>query len=615
LFFACGDSADNKTKSLDNFAAGERLISNKCQGDPALADNKAELKTIEYVLTNRVKWKTNANKQKLAKALAMSFRAIPIDMQQMFLRLGGTFMVTSESNKLCSSMYDVAAGRESLKKAELNAMSEAQGKVQACYYFMPPAIWQTLEPEVSEKQQLFTIILKDNPSEIHHNLVRSFGYIASQVSSHISTNDPTFRSGNLNVRWTNDENMQFRTYKGRVFQAFLADLESRNSLGHFKKYKEKKVSEVQMRNMEDFTYAEAFDSFFCNQHAPGKYNTLKTFESSFKQTLKAFLKAPTGTIAGASLHAQTELPVARSGFSLTTQINPIAIFNGAKSVWNAGVETYEGAGILANEYGDRRNQRIETMTQQVTQYNGGQPPSALQTVSIAANSAYRDPSVTSNAIVGGVTGASIDFADSMSGATIGTNGQPSVLTPSQNSATARRGLANTALEVAPIGDAVSAVGRTGARMVGRGANMFTDATVEALGQQGRQVDLNAAARITQVSDGVNRFADNAGRQMNNFGESVNQFKQNGIINREGADFLGSQAGQFTPQGLATSQVKQSVTQAVQDTGTGQAGTFTPAPQQNTQPAPAPMQNTGPSIGATPGSAPAPTAAPSAGPAM
>ena len=570
---------ESSVQSLDNHAAGSRVKTNKCQGDPALRNNVAERKLVNQVVTERISWDTTKDKTNLVKSVAMSFRAVPTDMQEMFLRLGGTIMLTSKANQLCSAMHQVSDSRKSFKQAELNALSEASQKVSSCYYFMPPAVWKKLEPQ-GPTQQLFTIIMQDDVSEIHHNLVRTFGYIAAQVSSHIATNDRTFRRQDLVVNWTEQENATFRVYKKNVFRAFLSDLQSSNKLGRFQKYAAGRASQTETRYMEDFTYAEAFDSFFCNQYATGDYNTLNIFRKSFPRTLSAYLNPPTNSV--------------RSGFGLTAKSKTnsgLAMWNPFKSAWRATVETYQGSKILYGEYADRRNQRIDRLTEVVTDANGGKPPTTWQTVSIAANGAYRDEAVTNNPLVGGVSKAAIDFADGTGGATIDQNGNSRVLTEAERRQKIQNGAVNTALEVAPIGEAVGFVGKRTGSLLRSGGQKLADGTVETLAKTGRTADLDTAAALMRSADKADGLVDAGARRVDQFSGAVETFKDGGIVQRTAVDTLGNGrvgGGKYTPKGYGKTKVREgvravAVDQAFGDSGNGPAGTYTPitsAPSSN-----------------------------------
>ena len=82
----CKKPSASSVKSLDNFAAGRRVKTNVCSGDPALA-NEDGLNVALSALTGRIDYEAKGDKTQLELAVKTAFSAVPPDIQNLFLKI------------------------------------------------------------------------------------------------------------------------------------------------------------------------------------------------------------------------------------------------------------------------------------------------------------------------------------------------------------------------------------------------------------------------------------------------------------------------------------------------------------------------------------------------
>jgi hypothetical protein len=402
-------------QTLDNFAAGSRVTTNECAGDPAFANDKG-LEVALTALEKRIQFETKKPTEPMLEAIKKSFSAIPPDFQATFLELGGSIIVSSESNGLCTTRerFAAAGDAEKFSLAELKVMKEGFDQVSSCYVFMPPSAF---EKKYKNKGQIVSIILPDNVDEIKHSFVRSFGYLVSQLYSRL-----VFVPGSDKVTWVSMENAKFRKKKDKIAVAFLRDVSKTSNKANFQEYLPGgKASGEDKRNFADFVYAEAFDSYFCNAFASGKGNTRETMRRDFRKTYNAFIgssseqglslkgeeelgKPADDTVNSAASSARNSIIVGRSrSFDNSPKLigetlnrynwYMLADKSSAKSEksqgfglwWNpltAVSETFQGAGILYGEYYDRTQKATQKAFDAAS--SNGQSPGVLGTVSAIA---------------------------------------------------------------------------------------------------------------------------------------------------------------------------------------------------------------------------------------
>ena len=374
---------DSSLQTLDNFAAGKRVTTNACIGPAAVLKSPTISAMNEEIESKRIIWDTAATRDPLSLALRKAFSAVPPAMQTQFLATQGRFVVSKNANKLCTDRKSEFLKDAKQNAAELAALREGLKSVEACYLYAMPEEASLILSKKTDKP-VFFVVLSDDRIQIQHNLVRVFGYMNSQISS-LMLVEGDFTDESNHYRFSDKQNPEFASDRSKVTDAFLQDLKKLGKYESFKQFESAVASKAERQYFEDFVYAEAFDSFFCNE------DTLKTMGKDFDLTLRAFI--PTlGQKSSLALTSPTP-----KGFGLWG--NP---FTWVGNQWSG--------------YTQQRDAIIQKLTEDTMSVNGGKPPSMLQTVSIAANGAWRP--VTNAPLLSTYVRPAVNAADAIGGATI-----------------------------------------------------------------------------------------------------------------------------------------------------------------------------------------------------
>jgi hypothetical protein len=524
VFVACKPKAVSTLKSLDNYAAGARVRTNDCAGDPKLSSDRVGQQIASDLESKHMKFElsSGADKTALSTAVKNAFSALPMDVQGMFLALQGQIVVTKDANQYCTVMDRLSVGQSAnSKQAEITALKEGKETVSACYWFMPPDVFEKVYKVRQSKRagQIFTVFVKDDVQEIRHGLVRAFGYMVAQVSPRIMTNDKTFTQADLKVSFVENENPSFRDLKRRVAEAFLIDIKNRPTAAKFAKFGVTGNADADARAaFQDHVYAEAFDSMYCNAFASGNANTRKRMETEFPHTFLAFSLPPASSGKGSQKN-NFSLAGEESAKGFGLWWNPLtSAYNGAVATGNwvgrqaqgigtAVSETVQGAGVLYNEYAERRDKHIERQTQDFMN-NYGRPPSLLESASIGAYAVAKTGG-RDVPLAGDLLGAATDFAEAGVGAASNAQGQARLLTVDERLARARDGAITTAVETVPWGDLAAG----GGKVLMRGANSAfdggTNMLIDGLMSTGRAADLDTAGAMVVAGVAKDRVISNA----------------------------------------------------------------------------------------------------------
>jgi hypothetical protein len=279
---------ESTVKTLDNFTAGHRDNVNVCEAAPDIQTSREVKPRVDHLLKG-LAYKGAAQRQSaLTEDLRRALSAVPPPMLDLYAGMGGTFLIASaqRANETCAltakrAMDAVAA---KLKRQELDALREGMALIDHCYVFVPPT--------EKEKNPLLTIVLSDavtpeGSSVVQHGTVHAFGYLMATLLPHVTADrgkftyspkaNPTLRKGVM----------------APLTKAFLADVKERheNRYRYFAKYGRAGVDRGDLEQFQNFVFAEAFDSYHCNNWADNpRKNTLTTMMSSFPKTWKAFLR-------------------------------------------------------------------------------------------------------------------------------------------------------------------------------------------------------------------------------------------------------------------------------------------------------------------------------------
>lgn len=417
----------SRIKSLDNFAAGQRVRTNVCSGNPALVSDPG-LQGLLQEVDRRIidKDSDGVLREKNKIAVRNAFSALPPFSQTQFLGLGGQILLTKDANRFCTSSKIEGAKRLKRSEQELAYLREGYSDVKACFVFANGS--ELLREGFSGDAPLHFLILSNEPVEISHNFVRVFGYMNSQLSSRLSVTG-NFISSSSQAVLAAESNPRFGEARKEIADAFLADITDRPEAKRFAKLANLKGNSPGRIVFEDFVYAEAFDSYFCNQYADGDKNTLKVMGREFPKTLVAFSK------------------------SLDQQTKRFSLAEGALlSLWSP----FGWVSNTYNSYVEKRDAMIEGMVRNVMETNGGKPPGFIDTISIAANGALRPAADVP--IVDSVLKPAVKYADAYTGATINESGNGQILTDAQRIRLAASGTADIGLNIAG-GMAAEAAGK------------------------------------------------------------------------------------------------------------------------------------------------------------
>lgn len=275
LASACKPNGGNtsQVKDLTNFSLGGDAVKNECVGDQ---------KSGKRLLASRVVVKgpsAEGNAAALKAEVAKALSAVPAEVDAAASALGLAIIVSDTASDTCNAVLGGASRQ--IKS----------GKLDACFLFQKPK---------GEKPAPATlaIYVKSDVSSIRNALVRELGYVTSQFIPDVRLDD----AGQLILQQERDAN--FAKLKATVTASYLADiltfLDPAGLVGagqylgkgyvlklrdNFKAYGQSKNEADLYRGMtfntteagereqrraqfEDFVFAEAFDSYYCNAVAP-----------------------------------------------------------------------------------------------------------------------------------------------------------------------------------------------------------------------------------------------------------------------------------------------------------------------------------------------------------
>lgn len=285
ISFGCNVSPNNSdTQSLDNFArSGEAALhNNSCEGNYKLID---DLFSPDVDVIN-IHAQNGSQRAIMQARVESALRAVPTEIQVAYFGLGGIIEVTPQTHAICS---------QNLDEKQIVRMSEGGAKIKGCWKHQTDYL-ENAQGEFSEDQRVVMYIDSDEQS-IEHALVRTFGYVLSQVLVKL---DHDVANGNL-VNVENDPH--FVTAKEQLTLAFLKDVAASNGKYTLDRYLDMIGSDVinadelarrsgwdllkqnkpaAARSFMDYVFAEAFDSHYCSAA------TRKIMADDFSGSAEAF---------------------------------------------------------------------------------------------------------------------------------------------------------------------------------------------------------------------------------------------------------------------------------------------------------------------------------------
>jgi hypothetical protein len=248
------DKDTSAAKTLDNFTSSEgaELTASDC-GLVMTEARFAKLSVRDKRKIESVIAPTEALKRQVAGALV----AVPRPLQKIFFAAKGKIRVSSDSARLCR--------QANLSESEREYAGENTGEVTSC--------WKntgTLE-----------IILKDDPQEIQHNLLRMFAFLYTEFvtekfkqTKNLSPSAQKIVTSGL---------ARLAQQKKMITDALLLDLKARHS-PEFERMND--LAKNNRPAFENFAVAESLDSYYCS----GK--THDSFKNNFSKTYQFFNANP-----------------------------------------------------------------------------------------------------------------------------------------------------------------------------------------------------------------------------------------------------------------------------------------------------------------------------------
>ena len=197
---ACKAPGTSKVKTLDAVASGGMTKLYQCTGT-----NQARISADRIVFDKNAAISAQGESEKsvLRGAVMDYFTAIQPAMQDMFLNLGGTVLITDDAHigDYCR------AGRTQSSKGVTTDDS-----LHGCFVFV--------DDPSGQKPSIFTIVHTGSAEKIRYYGPQIFGYLYAQFYSRLAP--PTKEGANFSIQPT--ETMQFISYKEAIADAFLKDM-------------------------------------------------------------------------------------------------------------------------------------------------------------------------------------------------------------------------------------------------------------------------------------------------------------------------------------------------------------------------------------------------------
>jgi hypothetical protein len=312
IYFAVGCKTSNESsedKSLDNMARskGVPLNENQCSGDFKIMD---DLFSPELDIIN-IHAKDDAEATQLQSKVESALKAVPSQIQLAFFGMGGIVEVSPLTNEVCS---------EGLNAEQKARYAEFGTKITGCWKYQTD--YMKLNNGELKKDERVVIYVDSSPASIEHSLVRTFGYVLSQVLSKMD-----LKEGETEITQV-VKDAQFEDAKEGITMSFLDDVaasEGKYDLSNYSYIVGEKVlskdkllrraawtklmneSPAKAQQFMDYVFAETFDSQYCSSE------TRKIMKDDFSTTGAAFAsvhKSITGlTSELAEVESEKELSI------------------------------------------------------------------------------------------------------------------------------------------------------------------------------------------------------------------------------------------------------------------------------------------------------------------
>ncbi len=287
------DDSAARIKTLDSIASGSLNIDDyQCDGSRSVAI------TDKKIIFDRKDTKklSEEKKKDIRKAVKDYFAALPPEVEELFLKMGGQVMITNRTNEICSSSF---YGK--------NLDSSKGEQTDGCFHFVS-------DPG-KRKTPIFAVVQSPDAKKIRYYGPQIFGYMYAQFYSRL-----TISAGKNGLKIDGTEPMALATLKEDVANAFLSDIIStknyklevlENLIG--KKSNEElkgdniekpldKLSflkdESRRRQFLDYVFANSFQSAHCNAKSLSVANSKFKKSSALFQRLDASISQTSAALTG-----------------------------------------------------------------------------------------------------------------------------------------------------------------------------------------------------------------------------------------------------------------------------------------------------------------------------
>jgi hypothetical protein len=188
-----GNSADSGIKSLDNFAAGKELHRNQCRA----SDEKYSARIDIARSVNVVHPYSLKNAAELTAAVHETLTALPERMIKSFKALQGEVVLDPNVGATCKEFmtaYGLASKTVDMESCQYATFDEKTGKVQV------------------------RIVVSPDKGVIGHNLVKSVGYVLSQVVPFLRVSE------DRRFRFAKDKSLALSELQNELMRGFLLDV-------------------------------------------------------------------------------------------------------------------------------------------------------------------------------------------------------------------------------------------------------------------------------------------------------------------------------------------------------------------------------------------------------
>lgn len=290
------DDSAARIKTLDSIASGSLNIDDyQCDGSRSVAITDKKI-IFDKKDTKKL---SEEKKKEIRKAVKDYFAALPAEVEELFLKMGGQVMITNRTNEICSSSF---YGK--------NLDTSKGEQTDGCFHFVS-------DPG-KKKTPIFAVVQSPDAKKIRYYGPQIFGYMYAQFYSRLSIS-----AGKNGLKIDGTEPMTLTTLKEDVANAFLSDILSTKNYkldvlenligkksseelkgGDFEKPLDKLSflkDEGRRRQFLDYVFANSFQSAHCNAKSLSVANAKFKKSSALFERLDASISQTSAALTGKAI--------------------------------------------------------------------------------------------------------------------------------------------------------------------------------------------------------------------------------------------------------------------------------------------------------------------------